>query len=131
MCIGQNCAGTLDREINVTDDCTPSSEIDVSWTVYKYGDYGYQPIAKADTNHAFVQGLEIGEYKIVWKAMDACHNETICANEFVVRDCVKPSPVCVTSSTLRLIPIDLDENGSDELVILNSDGAVYSRGTYP
>jgi len=117
VCIGQNCVGTLDRTIQVTDDCTPSDQIDVSWTVYKGGDYGYQPIAAADTNHAWVQGLEIGEYKIVWKAVDECHNETICANEFVVKDCVKPSPVCVTSSTIRLIPIDLDENGSVDTAV--------------
>ncbi len=111
LCIGQQCSATLMKSIRVQDDCTPTEDIEVSWSLYQATDLGYRLLDKADTNYAEVPNLAMGDYKLVWTAEDACHNESICTDYFAVKDCVKPTPICATSTTLRLIPVDLNQDG--------------------
>ncbi|NND35100.1 MAG: T9SS type A sorting domain-containing protein, partial [Saprospiraceae bacterium] len=111
VCIGRYCTGLLETSITVTDDCTPVEEIKISWVLYEKTDFGYLPVDQADSNYVYVDGLQIGAYKLVWKAEDGCHNVTFCTDHFTVKDCVKPTAVCLTSTTLKLLPIDLDQNG--------------------
>lgn len=111
VCIGQYCTGTLNHEIQISDDCTAEEDLIVSWALYEKNDYGFLPEAKGEGVHASAEHLSVGEYKLVWTVTDACNNTSICTDYFQVKDCVKPTPICVTSTSLRLIPLDLDRDG--------------------
>ncbi len=111
LCIGSECSADLDVSITVSDDCTDPEDIKVSWTLYHLNDVGISIVDRGETAHAQVPSLAIGDYKLVWNAEDGCSNVTHCTDNFSVSDCVKPTPICVTSTTARLIPLDLDQDG--------------------
>ncbi len=111
ICIGGACSATLDVTLSTHDDCTPTDQIEVSWSLYEQSDYGYLPLDKGLSRTARSHDLQIGSYKLIWTAVDRCGNETLCADEFDVVDCVKPSPVCLGSTTVKLLPIDLNYDG--------------------
>ncbi|MDH3649747.1 MAG: T9SS type A sorting domain-containing protein [Saprospiraceae bacterium] len=117
LCIGSSCKHDLHTTVAVSDDCTPSNEIVVSWTLFEKTDIGYFLLEEGDSNTAIVDDLKIGTYKLVWKAVDGCSNETYCTDFFTVVDCVKPTPICVSSTTLRLLPLDVDQNGSIDTAV--------------
>ncbi len=117
ICIGTDCTADLKTSITVSDDCTPPEDIKVSWILYEKTDYGFLPLDQGDTRYAYVPDLPLGDYRLVWKAEDACHNTTFCTDNFSVKDCVKPTPVCLSSTTLRLIPIDLNQDGQIDTAI--------------
>jgi hypothetical protein len=123
ICIGANCTGNLITSISVSDDCTPSQEIKVSWVLYENTQYGYLPRDRGDSTLAQVSDLAMGDYKLVWKAEDGCHNLTFCTDHFTVKDCVVPTPVCLSSTTVRLLPIDLNQDGQIDTAV----GEIWAR----
>ncbi len=117
LCIGSQCNARLHTSVEVMDDCTAPEDILLSWKLYQKTDYGYQQIAGDDTDTASVDALQVGSYKLVWSAIDECHNESFCTDHFDVVDCVKPSPICLTHTTAKLWPVDLDQNGTIDTAI--------------
>lgn len=117
ICIGSSCTADLHHTVDVSDDCTAPDEIMVSWILYQSTEYGYLPLDQGESTSADVLGLSMGSYKLVWKAEDACHNITYCSNPFDVVDCIKPTPVCLSYTTLKLLPIDLNLDGQVDTAI--------------
>ncbi|MBK8504463.1 MAG: hypothetical protein IPL46_21015 [Saprospiraceae bacterium] len=117
ICIGASCTADLRKSITVTDDCTPADDIRVSWVLYENTEYGFLPLDRGDSSYAEVLNLPLGDYKLVWQAEDACHNITYCTDQFYVRDCIKPSPVCLTSATIRLLPVDVNQDGQIDTAV--------------
>ncbi len=75
---------------------------------------GHQGTLEGSMNGAFdveVDGLEAGDYKLKVRVTDDCQNESYCTYEFSVQTGKKPSPVCITSLTVELNPMDLNEDG--------------------
>ena len=58
------------------------------------------------------EGLIDGMYQLKVRITDECQNESYCSYSFEVEALKKPSPVCITSMTLELVPMDLDGDGT-------------------
>lgn len=123
LCIGNDCVADLVRVVNVSDDCTPEEEISVSWVLYEATEFGYLPVDQGETKQVNVPDLELGSYKLVFKAEDGCHNVSHCSNTFEVVDCIKPTAVCLSSTTVKLLPIDLNLDGQIDTAV----GEIWAR----
>jgi hypothetical protein len=62
----------------------------------------------ANHNDNILQGvvpqLPYGTHKIKWFAEDGCGNEAICEYTFVVKDCKKPTVVCINGLSVNIMP---------------------------
>ena len=57
-------------------------------------------------------GIEPGRYTVTVSVTDACQNEGVASYTFDVLTGKKPSPVCITSLTVELTPMDSDNDGA-------------------
>ncbi len=55
--------------------------------------------------------LGTGKYRLIAIVTDQCQNEGVAEYDFFVSTGKKPSPVCITSLTVELTPMDLDDDG--------------------
>jgi hypothetical protein len=56
-------------------------------------------------DHSYViPELPYGTHKIKWFVEDGCGNETICEYTFVVKDCKKPTVVCINGLSVNIMP---------------------------
>ncbi len=103
------------------DDCTPSDEILVTWTIDPNNDgMGLIPGTGADASGAY----PLGTHKITWEVSDKCGNTNMCEQLFTVRNVKLPQPVCLDNITTALVPMDMDPMipGNDiELVMVTPD----------
>ena len=58
-----------------------------------------------------VEGLTAGPYRLRVIVTDGCQNEGVAEYDFDVFTGKKPGPVCITSLTMELTPMDLDNDG--------------------
>ncbi|MBK8556068.1 MAG: HYR domain-containing protein [Lewinellaceae bacterium] len=62
----------------------------------------------ANLNDNVLQGvvpqLPYGTHKIKWIAQDGCGNESVCEYTFVVKDCKKPTVVCLNGLSVNIMP---------------------------
>ncbi|MBK8556553.1 MAG: hypothetical protein IPL65_12655 [Lewinellaceae bacterium] len=70
---------------------------------YVRWDWADQPIVPYDT---LIQGvspqLPYGTHKIKWFAEDGCGNQSICEYSFTVKDCKKPTVVCLNGLSVNI-----------------------------
>jgi hypothetical protein len=52
--------------------------------------------------------LPYGTHKIKWFIEDGCGNETVCEYTFVVKDCKKPTVVCINGLSVNIMPTKMD-----------------------
>jgi hypothetical protein len=55
-------------------------------------------------NNFVVPELPYGKHKIKWIIEDGCGNESVCEYTFEVKDCKKPSVVCLNGLTVNIMP---------------------------
>ncbi|MCK6690896.1 MAG: hypothetical protein L6Q97_02210 [Thermoanaerobaculia bacterium] len=55
-------------------------------------------------NTYVVPELPYGTHKIKWFIEDGCGNETVCEYTFVVKDCKKPTVVCINGLSVNIMP---------------------------
>ncbi|NND07657.1 MAG: T9SS type A sorting domain-containing protein [Saprospiraceae bacterium] len=67
------------------------------------------------------EGLGTGTYKLKVIVTDECQNESICDVPFVVNAAKKPSPVCISSLTIELTPMDSDNDGTIDTAMAEID----------
>jgi hypothetical protein len=69
------------------------------------------PIALPGTGNNVMQGvvpqLPYGTHKIKWFVEDGCGNETISEYVFVVKDCKKPTVVCLNGLSVNIMPTQM------------------------
>ncbi len=92
VCVYGQCRGQVELTATAEDDCTPSSELSWGWKLDEdndgtYDDFGY--------NNNFSKVMEEGENRIVWTVEDKCGNISSCSYVFTVKDCKKPTPLCI------------------------------------
>ncbi|MCB0533320.1 MAG: HYR domain-containing protein [Saprospiraceae bacterium] len=58
------------------------------------------------TNYV-VPELPYGTHKIKWIVEDGCGNETVCEYTFVVKDCKKPTVVCLNGLSVNIMPTQM------------------------
>ena len=59
-----------------------------------------------------IEELGEGEYVLKVITKDKCNNEGICEKEFEIINAKQPTPICLSSLTVELTPMDLDSNGT-------------------
>ncbi|MBK8965937.1 MAG: hypothetical protein IPM36_04525 [Lewinellaceae bacterium] len=58
-------------------------------------------------NNYVVPQLPYGTHKIKWVITDGCGNEEICEYTFVVKDCKKPTVVCINGLSVNIMPTQM------------------------
>jgi hypothetical protein len=65
------------------------------------------PVAGNNVLQGVVPQLPYGTHKIKWFVEDGCGNETICEYTFVVKDCKKPTVVCLNGLSVNIMPTQM------------------------
>ncbi|MEI6410867.1 MAG: HYR domain-containing protein [Bacteroidota bacterium] len=58
-------------------------------------------------NNFVVPELPYGTHKIKWFVEDGCGNESICEYTFIVKDCKKPTVVCLNGLSVNIMPTQM------------------------
>ncbi|MBK8968297.1 MAG: hypothetical protein IPM36_16850 [Lewinellaceae bacterium] len=58
-------------------------------------------------NNYVVPQLPYGTHKIKWVIMDGCGNEEVCEYTFEVKDCKKPTVVCINGLSVNIMPTQM------------------------
>jgi hypothetical protein len=118
ICVYGDCEGLVELDASATDDCTPPESLVWGWKL---------DLDKNGTFDIFGQGnhfsrtMKQGTYTISWVVEDKCGNKNVCTYDFVVKDCKKPTPLCISDLTT---------------VVMNQAGMVtvkaksFNRGSY-
>ena len=119
------CSFNLDTDVTVEDEC---GALSFSWELYnKKGDlvdFGSGDIPENTSEFNITsEGLVQDEYKLKVTVTDECQNEGLCIKEFTVTQVKKPTPICISSLTLELTPMDTDSDGE----IDNAMGTVWAK----
>ncbi len=101
MCSYGPCAGEITYIKTATDDCTPSDQL--YWT-YRVdldndGDWDIGPIPSNDASGVYANGT----HRFAWVVEDGCGNSTSCEEIITVKDCKKPTPLCLTQTATVLM----------------------------
>ncbi len=112
------CFYDLTARIDVMDAC---GGINYHWELFRErGNEDLEPVQamdgelSGDIETQFtvnVADLADGQYHLVVRATDACQNESFCRYSVGIQARKKPSPVCISSITAELTPMDLDADG--------------------
>ncbi len=73
------------------DNCTPQDQLKWTYLVDAFND-GSVDISGAGKDASGIYPL--GMHTITWKVSDQCGNQSECTQFFIVKDCLKPSPIC-------------------------------------
>jgi hypothetical protein len=76
-----------------------------------------------------VKDLSVGFYKLKVIITDDCLNESICEKEFVVDANKKPTPICISSLTAELTPMDLNNDGVIDTAMAEIWASEFNRSS--
>ncbi len=104
---------------DATDECTSKDELLWSYQV----DINHDGVVDYIGNKSFFEAdVPMGNHSITWTVSDQCGNTAQCVRKFRVKDCKKPTPICITSLTISLDAVtgvavisakDFDKGSSD------------------
>ena len=102
---GSDCAGTISYTLNVTDDCTGLEDVDVS-VLLDLNNTGIidQNITSALDGNQFSGRFPIGEHRLEFRINDGCGNVTVLVQVFEIEDCKAPTPSCIGTTSITLMP---------------------------
>ncbi len=99
-----NCGGTANLMVSVRDNCTPSEDIEVRWTIDVNNDGDSSNDLNGFGNDAS-GSYPPGTHKISWTAEDLCGNiSTSCMYKFTIGGYGTPVPVCITNLAWSIGP---------------------------
>ena len=108
------CLYNFSTTVDVTDAC---GVLSYRWVLFDEDGAtvgqgsGDLDLGVADDFEVSVPGLGTGSYTLRVIVNDDCQNEGVAEYEFDITTTKKPSPVCITSITVELTPMDLDNDG--------------------
>jgi hypothetical protein len=108
------CSYNFSTTVSVGDAC---GAISYRWMLFDgkgvavASDDGSLDASVADDFVIAVNDLSAGGYRLRVIATDGCNNEGVAEYDFGVFTGKKPSPVCITSLTLELTPMDTNNDG--------------------
>ncbi|MCF8239320.1 MAG: HYR domain-containing protein [Saprospiraceae bacterium] len=83
------------------DNCTPQDQLKWTYLVDAFND-GSIDISGVGKDASGIYPL--GTHAITWKVSDQCGNQSECTQFFIVKDCLKPTPICHAVS-IDLMPL--------------------------
>lgn len=94
LCTYGECAGEISFEKTATDDCTPTEDLNWSYRVDidNDGSWNLGPFLTNKLNGVYPNGT----HRVAWTVEDGCGNVTSCEEIIIVKDCKKPTPLCIT-----------------------------------
>ncbi len=133
--VATGCYYTLDTDVTVEDECG------VLRYVWKVKDLkteetvgaGYGEL-NSDTTDSFpviVPNLPAGLYKLQATVTDECQNESVCELTFEVVGGKKPTPICLTSLTVELTPMDTDGDGQADTAMATVPAVDFDQSSTP
>ena len=117
-----NCTGIAELEVEVSDDCTPNSELVLEYKIDldKDGDIDFEQTG--DSSLTATNTYPEGTHEICWTVEDRCGNRLTECYDFTMRDGKKPTPYCrpgivtvvmPTSGSIEIWASDFDDNSFD------------------
>ncbi len=92
VCVYGECRGQVKLTATAEDDCTPSADLVWNWKLDKDNDGTYDDFGEGNN---FSKIMDEGDNRIVWTVEDKCGNISNCSYVFTVKDCKKPTPLCI------------------------------------
>lgn len=97
-----DCGATyVDLTVTATDDCTPTNDLQYAYEIDYFNDGTIDASAPAPNASGSYPN---GTHSITWIVEDGCGNVTLCDYTFTVRDCKKPTPICLNGLSVDLMP---------------------------
>ena len=97
-----DCTGDVSITATAEDECTPVGNLVWEYRVDLDNDGTIDRFGFKNTyteNH-----LRLGTHRIYWTVEDQCGNVSTCDYLFTVKDCKKPTPLCLSEITTVLMP---------------------------
>ncbi len=103
-CVDQsnNCRAEVTGSISATDACSGDAITDSDnyyWSITSDGE-----LFDDGNGSSFNVDLPAGNYDILWEVTDRCGNTETCGESVSVTDCGTPTPYCIGSLTVTLMP---------------------------
>ncbi|MEE9438218.1 MAG: T9SS type A sorting domain-containing protein, partial [Saprospiraceae bacterium] len=101
-----------------SDDCTATSDLVTSYTVYDADDN----VVKIGNGLDAAGTYAVGTYTVQFKALDKCGNDALTSSTFTIINVKSPTPYCRNGLSTTLIAMDPDNDGNlVEMVMLTPD----------
>lgn len=120
--VNANCTGVATLEVEVTDDCTPKSELILEYKIDLDRDGTIDFSQVGDSSLTATNTYPEGRHEICWTVEDKCGNRETCCYEFEMEDGKKPTPYCrpgivtvvmPTSGAIEIWASDFNDNSFD------------------
>jgi subtilisin-like proprotein convertase family protein len=97
FCSYGDCGGDIEYIKLATDDCTVENELNWTWRVDldNNGTWDGSPKLTNNASGYYKNGI----HRFAWIVEDGCGNETTCEELVTIKDCKKPTPLCITQLT--------------------------------
>ncbi|MEZ4906792.1 MAG: T9SS type A sorting domain-containing protein [Saprospiraceae bacterium] len=96
VCVYGECEGLVELSASAVDDCTDQEDLDWVWKLDVDRNGTYDLFGQGNN---FSKTMTEGTYTISWIVEDKCGNKNVCTYDFTVKDCKKPTPLCITDLT--------------------------------
>ena len=97
-----DCTGDVSITATAEDECTPNSQLVWEYRV-DFDDNGI--IDRFGFKNTYAENhVRLGTHRIYWTVEDLCGNVSTCEYLFELKDCKKPTPLCISEITTVLMP---------------------------
>lgn len=114
--------GFVEISANAEDPCTESENLLWNYTIDIHQNGSIDISGNANK---YAGDIPLGSHTITWTVSDPCGNSEKCTRNFVVEDCKKPTPYCISSLTFPLDQI----KGSAEIWAKDFDNGSFDNCT--
>ena len=117
--------GYIELTMSAHDDCTTDPNLKWRYRIYDYNPAtgSFDKLIKDSKNFAYPHNIisgpsanasgtyAIGKHRIVWTVWDQCGNTATCDRFFTIKNCKKPTPICIDHISVEMMPVDQDSDG--------------------
>ncbi len=119
--------GYIELTMSAHDECTTDDNLKWRYRI----DLNYDGSFDIDSKnfaypHNIISGATanaskeypIGTHRIVWTVWDQCGNTATCDRLFTIKNCKKPTPICVDHVVVEMMPVDQDDDGTADWAMI-------------
>jgi len=115
--LDENCIAEVTLpQLTDIEDCSPTTDVSVTSTLGT----GFGPF----------NNITAGTYTVTYTVTDNCGNSTTCATSFNVVDNKAPTPYCVGSLIIELMPVDTDGDGVNDNGMAETWATDFDAGSF-
>ena len=106
ICSYGPCQENVTLTANATDVCTPSTSLTYRFVVDAFNDGTNDITSPFNVNSPiFNATVPFGKHRITWTVTDGCGNFSTSSYIFFVKDCKKPTPICINGLSAPNMPV--------------------------